>query len=439
MSSNIKNITNSDITIPKLKNSVKSINNINPPINYVSSYTKVKEDMSELDTRIKENREKFQESVRQSLKTGKLTIGTFTPKIKKEVGKINITNQLIQLLIPHKSKLVEQQYFEKINVTPNCVFDNIDLSVKEKARILEYCRIRPKKNTQLSGIVYIPVNYTQLSKLYSKTKILDTLRQKIIEYNPELISKIKIPNELNDLHHGRIFPIGHLGYCSISRKSRPTIFYNYVEIDIVNCHPTIIFEVIKLLNLNLPMITQYINRRDEHLEILSKYYGKDKNTIKQLLLILMYINRTLKWRENNNITLPDPKFIIEFGNEMEYFRSIIINFIQEYSYERKINTNRITSFNYVFAYFLQNIEIRILEVMYEYCKSQGLIQVVESNGLKGEVITFCHDGLLLPEENIDKNEYNRLRLVNGMSDLVYQKLGLRVQFKIKEPKLKELK
>jgi len=452
--------------IRSIDNSI--INNINPKEGYTSNYknykTKINKYSNERERTKKTKLNSFTTSSEIILRPRSKTTTSISNKpetgYKPYKHNIKISQQFINLLIPHKSYLVNGNYFERVKVTPNCLFNNRNLRAYEKIKVVELIETaRNKKNNSCSIItdkdndmknkdLYIPVKYSQLSKLKTGG---ETFFKELKSYvNGVYPGKFIIPENLKTEYHGRVTPIGGLGYCSISRTSRPTIYYNMIEIDIVNCHPTIIYEICKMLELNLPMIYQYINDREKHLEILSKYYGTTKDDIKELLITLMYVSmQNTLWRERKKITKPDPEFIVAFANEMSYFRAVIQDFIQK-AYANDYDIQYKKSLNFVIAYFLQNIEIRILEKMYEFCKSKGYIKSIaiksdysnsnsNSNSfvneeyISGDLVTFCHDGILLPSENVNDN-YEII--TKEMSEYVFIQLGLKINFKVKIPTLK---
>lgn len=432
-----------------------------------------------------------------ALKTGTLQIKTIkTENIPKQesylISKLkdvflkepSVAEYFIKLILPHKCQMIQNKVFiERVYVSEDSAFGNMfvenysskthipgrsfenadlliqeNLTAKEKARILMYLNIKPKEIPS-SGQKFIPVTYIQKASIPNNNITLfykplyntiitnflgvfsfsKLIRQSMMKYKSEILT------------YGRIKPLNGLGYCSISRKTRPQLFYGMVEIDIVNCHPTIIFEIIKMLKLDMPAITDYINKREFYIKELSLYYfrGIDdyktkRDSIKNLLLTLMYVNYTDKWKEIFHVdtTIQDPQFIRDYIVEMRYFRQIINYFCGGYANIATAKGYKPNPFSSAFSYFLQNIEIQILEHMYMSLKEQGVIKTETVNiyGTNktetGDLCTFCHDGLLVPIENLPVDPVGQTDVLNKINDRIQEHLLIDVKFEIKTPKLK---
>jgi len=64
---------------------------------------------------------------------------------------------------------------------------------------------------------------------------------------------------------------------------------NYHDIDIENCHPCIIEQLAKKLNLQHSSISDYINRRKYWLTLIKGAHGYNRDQAKKLLLRLIYL------------------------------------------------------------------------------------------------------------------------------------------------------
>ena len=441
---------------------------------------------------------KRRSNMQEALKTGTLEIKKIkTLNIPTQefdlMGKLkavflkepSVAEYFIKLILPYKCQMIQDKVFiERVyisegpafgnmfvenysakNYKPGHSYENADksldaenLTAREKARILMYLNIKPRE-IPYPGQKFIPVTYIQNASIPDNditlfyNPLINTIRTNFLEiFSFSRLTRqslMKYKNEI--LTYGRIKPLNGLGYCSISRKTRPQLFYGMVEIDIVNCHPTIIFEIIKMLKLDMPTITDYIKNREFYIKKLSLYYfrGIDdyktkRDSIKNLLLTLMYVNYTDKWKEIFHVdtTIQDPQFITDYIVEMKYFRHMINYFCGGYANIATAKGYKQNPFSSAFSYFLQNIEIQILEHMYMSLKEQGVIKTETVNiyGTNktetGDLCTFCHDGLLVPIENLPVDPVGQTDVLNKINDRIQEHLLIDVKFEIKTPKLK---
>jgi hypothetical protein len=76
----------------------------------------------------------------------------------------------------------------------------------------------------------------------------------------------------------------------------------YMELDIVNSHPTLLLEINRLFgyDIEMPCLKHYINNRQEMLEKIARIYGCDKGAVKKLFLIKMNGGSLSKWKTEFN-------------------------------------------------------------------------------------------------------------------------------------------
>lgn len=213
-------------------------------------------------------------------------------------------------------------------------------------------------------------------------------------------------NKAEGMTYGRSNPDLGLGLYNLRRELRQTLACDTkVDIDIVNCHPQILYQIAKKNGDETPALKSYITNRSEWLDkVVAKYglvdsedaTGKGvtaKEKAKNLFIRLLYFGSFKNWAKDNGLKDAEPlKIITRFTNEVKQIgRKIVADNpdIKREVSERK-KKQHIEEFNEigsVVSYYLQEYEVQILDTIYTYCVSEG---IVENN----EVV-LCADGLMV--------------------------------------------
>lgn len=283
--------------------------------------------------------------------------------------------------------------------------------------------------TKLNNItLFEPINIELLNKLINSKLLKETFHNPYVKYENERNQLEKYRNKFkNGLvkvkyvrggginEYGRVNPEKALGGHSIRREIRHTLFTNYlIDIDIKNAHPTFLYQITKHLKLKNKYLEKYINNRDEILNLIITNHKTTRDKAKSLLIRLLYLGSYSEWKKEENIEDDDIEFLNKFSKEIWQLSKTIIEKNQElqnYLFQRnKIKTSSIIS------YYLQTIECLVLEELYNYCKSN---KIIDNIGI------LSNDGLMIPKENY------KPELLNIFSDIIKNKFGLELQFENK--------
>lgn len=271
-----------------------------------------------------------------------------------------------------------------------------------------------------------------ISKIYYKTE-----KQQLEKYR-DLITNgyahVKYERVLN-MNCGRSNPKKALGLFSIRREIRHTLAKAYyVDIDIDNCHPVILNEILKQNGYNDEYLQSYIDNRQKWFDLINKHYDiakicnndpiKMKEIPKTLFIRIMYGGGLKSWIEEFKIKDIEPfdeltDFIKSIKTTMKLIKDsnpTLANLI----IERKESQGK-KDYNLdgsVCSYYLQSKESEILEAIFLYLKSKSLIS--------NDSVILCADGLM-----IEKKFYNPT-LLNEFEQLVKKKFNINVKFSKKE-------
>ena len=198
---------------------------------------------------------------------------------------------------------------------------------------------------------------------------------------------------------GRVFPIKSLSLGSLRRELRHTIASGvYVDIDVANAHPVIIFQTCQANEIECPILGQYITNREDILADTMKAYKVSRDVAKNLFISLLYFGSFASWvkREQLNAKYKPTKFI----NDLIAERAIYADFIQKNNDDLVIDVHTSKAKKGLLEFYeeasvvstwCQEVEQRILECIYKHAVSKKYIKKKEA--------VLCFDGIMLMASN----------------------------------------
>ena len=234
-------------------------------------------------------------------------------------------------------------------------------------------------------------------------------------------------NKSQGIKYGRVNPNKGLGMHCIRREIRHTLLKNiYVDIDIVNCHPNILYQICKQNNIECQFLGQYINNRNICLSEVMNTYNINNEAAKKLFIQILYYGSFESWcNEYNIIDCQPTDFIKNLKNELNIIGELIISdnkklvkAVRKYRLLKNKNIDNYNEKGSIVSFFIQEYENQILETIYLYCVENGYI--VNNN------CVLCNDGLM-----IKKDKYNS-ELLNIFNSIIKEKMNLDLTFITKE-------
>lgn len=308
----------------------------------------------------------------------------------------------------------------------------------------------------LDGLeLYEPIDIDVLNKLINSTLLLEDFHnpsakhlysnelQQLLKYKANYLKKkgvVRVKyNKTTGMPFGRSNPARSLGLFSIRRQVRHTLAKKrMVDADVTNAHLDILLQVARENNLPCECLADYVNSRQKYLTATMDNFHVNRDAAKRLFIIYVFGGGFNSWCDeykltadnvepnvvgNDGIGLLEPDEFAALKNELRTIQDIILKAnpeIARFAKKRKAEQHRY-NFNLagtVTSYFLQEYEIRVLECVYKYCLDNGFIQ--------NNICVLCADGLML------EKQYWNDSLLQAFSDIVYEKVGLRLTFITKE-------
>jgi hypothetical protein len=259
------------------------------------------------------------------------------------------------------------------------------------------------------------------------------------------------------MKYGRRNPIGAIGMFQMRKIIRHTLGIRsgkrMKDTDIVNCHPTILFQLCKANGFACSNLEKYIINREPILQqvinIIEKHYntigwnvkkGETRDRAKILFICLLYYGSFDNWceeKKNENGEIITPKIpldaLIGYDDILNYINELtqeiknigenikkanpkLVKEVEKNNNKKKKKKNNLIGS--VVSFFLQEYEVRILEVIYLFCKDKGYIE--------NNVCVLCADGIMLEERLIENAD-----ILNEFKQVVLEKTGFDLDFDYK--------
>jgi len=232
---------------------------------------------------------------------------------------------------------------------------------------------------------------------------------------------------------GRVYPVKSLSLSTIRREIRHTISRDsnsnnqplYKDIDISNCHPVIIYQMMKKNDVNIVHLKDYVNNRDKHLKDVMDKYKVSRDNAKNLFIRILYFGEFETWAKDvlKSKDIKPSKFINDLINERNIYGEVIEKanpdiYQEVIKNKNKSHTEMWKSEASIVSIWCQEIECRILEQLYMYCKKKKYIN--------DKVAVLCYDGIMIPIDNYKDS------ICDEFEQLIKDKFELDLKFECKD-------
>ena len=227
-------------------------------------------------------------------------------------------------------------------------------------------------------------------------------RYAILPYKDELLQIQKYKSKYNKLTKnyvvshglpkhkwGRVVPSNYLSLSIFHRPTRHALCDdNYIDLDLVNCHPTILYEFSSNKGLNKPYLKQYVDNPASIRLQVAEHHKVNKDTAKQLMIRLMFGGTYDAWMKDNNLHQAKLPFLEGLTGEMNDLIELVYSnntHIEKdvLKHNPKQWTNITEKKRGVMALWCQSLERQIQE----HC--------IQSLGIRVEEVVPCQDGFMI--------------------------------------------
>jgi len=228
--------------------------------------------------------------------------------------------------------------------------------------------------------------------------------------------------KFKSLPYGRVYPTTE-NLCTLPKYIRHTIEDGYYyDIDIKNCHPSILLNVCLSNKIKCTQLNFYVNNRTKVLDRLAKVYDTTKDCIKDLLISLLYNGSIKSWMRRNDIKVNslETDFLLPFRDEVkDIMKAFIDNNKKLYNLvaKKKFQSDE-RIYNIEGSFFslcIQEYERVILETCFSYLRENGVVT---------STAVLCYDGIMIPKSNVTDVK----KLCSNINGYVKSKTGFDVEF-----------
>ena len=316
--------------------------------------------------------------------------------------------------------------------------------------------IQPYKSKLNNLVCYEKVDYDKLEKLYSSTLLVDrkrdsknnTERKFIDNYlrnkNSDNLLEVRYCRNRN-LKYGRINPITPTLF-TMRRELRNTISRDYyIDVDMENSAYSIIKNVAYLhyKDVDTTQIRYYCRNTKVVQNKLSGVLNVDIKLVKQLFISLLYGGNFKYWCKTNKINVNElddglTQFVSGLQREIRHLTNRIkdnnpefYEDVREYKLKKQEdgeNKKWINIDGAFMAFYTQEIEVRILEIVYDY--------LCLNDCIKENDCVLCADGIMINRENCKDVDMDDL--MEEIHNEIFAKIKMKINFKVKNVEDKDV-
>ena len=250
-----------------------------------------------------------------------------------------------------------------------------------------------------------------------------------------LITKINKDTNILEVEHrqrygiGRFYAENQISPICISRHMKHTLFsyLDWIDIDMVKGHPSILYNIAKNNNIQLSFIPYYLDNFNEIITTLQNFYTPDgeeqisKDNIKDIFCRLIYGGGLTKWfedldKEQISVRTTETHAIItEFKKEIDKITTLVYLNNTELTNKVRGDENKEWKLkNRVMSYFCGIIENEIIHITYKVLQKSGAI--------KPKKYALEYDGICFARPH----DINLDRVLETINTTILEKTGLAV-------------
>lgn len=235
---------------------------------------------------------------------------------------------------------------------------------------------------------------------------------------------------------GRLNLVGALGLTSFSKKVRNTMIKdNYIDLDLSNAQPTILWNICYDNNINCPQLTKLIENRELILNDVMTTYCVSRGQAKKLFLRLSFYGTFKGWCIDNKLDedLIPNDYILSLTAELGTIATTIAKQnkgLYEKCRKLKRDKNQSNILGSFMSYYLQHYEQVIMSAVIKWLCEDNDILYLSTSSIP--VLTYEYDGIKISIHSVNKYEGGIGKLIEDMENIVLNKTGFQINFEEKK-------
>lgn len=293
--------------------------------------------------------------------------------------------------------------------------------------------------TSFKGKFQVELDYHILLIIGQSTNPVYTDNRKRLLLN--LINHINKETNILEITHnqrygiGRFYPENQISPICISRHIKHTLFQylDWIDIDMIKGHPTILYSIAKNNNIQVPAIKYYLEEFDTIINDLRNFYTAEDATepipqdyLKDIFCRMIYGGGMKAWFEDldkDDIYVKTTEihpFISDFKKDTERITSLV--YLNNNVLCEKLKGDLVDEYkikNRLMSYFCGAIENEIIHTTYKVLH--------KNNAITAKQFALEYDGICFKRpQDIDLDE-----LIHNINGEIFKKTGLDVKMKFK--------
>ncbi len=269
----------------------------------------------------------------------------------------------------------------------------INKSIFDNKKMIEYTNIK-----LIYGFLSNKMGITYDNKPYG----LKTEEEQIIKYKNlynKKTSTFEVSHNLSKYKWGRITPNNYISLSVFHRPTRHTLAKDYyIDIDMSNAQPTIIYEISKMNNIINKSLEKYVLNPKKYRNTIMTHHNCDKDTAKRLIISIINGGSYSSWLKCDGVKDNKNKKILTISkieDEIKQIIEIVYNTNQHIKEDiLKENPNKwnddLDCKRGIMAIYCQSIERLIQETSIKW--------LCDHKNFKLENIIPCQDGFMILKE-----------------------------------------
>ena len=325
-----------------------------------------------------------------------------------------------------------------------------NVQICEKIKLYGQNKITFKEYVDQKKLNIIIKNYNALSKhlntLNTSTKT-DQRLTKIINFNKNVQENENTVTYKTEIFKGR-YTTDSPTYLYFPKQIKESLCSNdYIDIDIVNCHPTCLEQIISANNTRviLPLLKTYVTNRDKLIKSMILKEQKHDNVIDKSLVkltIIKIINGGFAGK-NEFVHQENLNFLEKFANEMRVARDEVVKynkvefmiykykFYKEYSEYKNKNKNSTSKLNMLYNKYNNAKKSFISYKMQQWEKLIVQTALIFYGIEENDFVTIFSDGFMIKNNYFDNPFKSRQVYLRDCESFIFRITGFDIKLIIK--------